>query len=109
MKTRGTRRRNGRILWLAGLAVALLCAGVLSGYASTSPDGLESVADRLGFAETAAAGSPEAGPLADYQMPGVEDPLLSTGLAGVVGTIMVLATSSGLFWLARRRRATESG
>ncbi|CAM5243626.1 hypothetical protein SANTM175S_09749 [Streptomyces antimycoticus] len=43
--------RSGRTrrVWFAGLAAALLCAGVVSFYASASPDGLEKVAHDKGI------------------------------------------------------------
>lgn len=95
--------RRGRRFWLAGLAVALLCAGVLSGFASASPDGLERVAERLGFA-SAAREPLVAGPLAGYQVAGA-DGALSGGLAGVIGTLVVLAVGLLLGRLLRRRVA----
>ncbi|GDY55996.1 hypothetical protein SVIO_066190 [Streptomyces violaceusniger] len=42
-------RRSARRVWWAGLAAALLCAGVVSFYASASPDGLEKVAHDKGI------------------------------------------------------------
>lgn len=88
--------------WWAALAVCLLCAGVLSWYASSSPDGLEVVAARLGFAD-AATGRAAAFPLASYSVAGVADPRLSAGLAGVLGTLVVLAVTTALALLLRRR------
>jgi len=81
--------------------VALLCAGVLSGFASASPDGLERVAARLGFA-SAAREPLVAGPLAGYQVAG-GDGALSGGLAGVTGTLVVLAAGLLVARLLRRR------
>nr|NLI49393.1 cobalt ABC transporter permease [Propionibacterium sp.] len=96
--------RRGPAWWLVGLGVALLCAGVLSGFASASPDGLEWVTERLGF--SAAAAEPVvAGPLAGYQVAGVTDGALSGGLAGVVGTLVVLAVGLLLARLLRRSAA----
>ncbi len=99
--------RRGRLLWLAGLLVALACAGLLSFYASSAPDGLEWVAESLGFAEAAGEHPAAGSPLADYQVSGVDDPRVSGGLAGVAGTAVVLVAASGLAW-ALRRRTPES-
>lgn len=96
---------RGRTLWLIGLGVALLCAGVLSGFASAFPDGLESVAETLGFA-TSAAGPVVTGPLAGYQLPGVGDERLSGGLAGVAGTLVVLGLGLLMSRLLRRPAAS---
>ncbi len=95
----------GGALWLAGLAIALLCAGVLSFYAASAPDGLEWVAGQLGFAHIAAGQAVGWSPLPDYQFAGIADARLSGGLAGVVGTLLVLALSMGLMWVLRRRPA----
>lgn len=95
---------RGWLLWLAGLVAALVLAGGISFYASSSPDGLEWVAEELGFAETAADHALGDGPLADYQAAGVEDGRISGGLAGVAGTAVVLAVASGLVWAVRRPR-----
>jgi cobalt/nickel transport protein len=96
-------RRNGFVV--TGLLIALLLAGVVSGFASSSPDGLEKVARDQGFAETA-QDSPLAGsPVADYAVSGVEDERLSTGLAGVAGVAVTFTFGLGLFALVRRRDA----
>jgi hypothetical protein len=95
--------RRGRLQWLAGLAVALLGAGVLSFYAAGSPDGLEWVSKQLGFAHAATESAAAGSPFADYQLAGVPDERLSVGLAGVVGTLLVLAISMSLLRALRRR------
>ena len=104
----------------AGLVVALLLAGVVSNFASGSPDGLDSAATRgctldangeitggtcmaRGEQEHEVAGSP----LADYSVAGLDNPYLSTGLSGVAGVLVTFAIGAGVFWLARGRRAPE--
>jgi cobalt/nickel transport system permease protein len=91
-------------LWIGGVVTALVLAGVVSFYASASPDGLEKVAADQGIdakaEEHAAAGSP----LADYGVEGVETERLSGGLAGVIGVGVTLAAGTGVFWAARRRK-----
>lgn len=95
-----------RTFVVLALLVSLALAGVLSSFASGSPDGLEHVAEQAGFAdraqESAAAGSPVAG----YQVRGVEDPGLAGGLAGLVGALVVLVVTAGLTRAVRRPRAT---
>lgn len=92
-----------RLPWLIGLAITLMVAGGLSYAASIHPDGLEWVAERLGFA-SAATGSPaEASPLADYAVVGLQSPLLSNALAGVAGALMVLGLTVALFYALRHR------
>ena len=94
-------RRNGFLL--VGLLVALLLAGVVSGFASSSPDGLEKVAQDQGFADTAEDSALSDSPVADYAVEGVEDERLSTGLAGVIGVTITFAFGLGLFARVRRR------
>lgn len=86
-----------------GLLVCLLVAGVASYYASSHPDGLEYVAEQTGFLDSAEDSATADSPLADYSTRGVEDERLSGGLAGVIGVVVMLLLSSGLFWALRRR------
>ncbi|MGY1609113.1 MULTISPECIES: PDGLE domain-containing protein [unclassified Geodermatophilus] len=92
-----------RAFWLAGLLLTLLVAGVLSSYASASPDGLEWAAGESGFADTARDSAAVGSPLADYGVAGVDDARVSGGLAGVVGVAVTLALAGGLALLLRRR------
>lgn len=86
-----------------GLLVALLLAGVVSGFASSSPDGLEKVAEDKGFIDTAQDHGLADSPVADYGVAGVENARLSGGLAGVIGVLGTLAVGGGLFVVLRRR------
>ncbi len=96
-----------RTLVAVGLLVALLLAGGVSFYASTHPDGLTRVAQDHGLTRAERDHAGADGPFAGYRTAGVEDGRLSTGLAGVVGTLVVLALAGGLSWTVRRgRRAT---
>lgn len=91
-----------------GVVAALLVAGVVSHFASSSPDGLEYVAERVGFADSARDSAAAGSPLADYQVRGVENDALSGGLAGVAGALVVLVLAGGLA-LAVRRRGPNGG
>ncbi|MFD8093877.1 energy-coupling factor ABC transporter permease [Streptomyces malaysiensis] len=103
-------RRSARHVWWAGLAAALLCAGVVSFYASASPDGLEKVAHDKGIDQKAEDHAAKDSPLADYGVKDISDARISGGLAGVIGVGATLAVGSGVFIVVRRRRATaESG
>ena len=97
--------RPGRTLWIAGLVLALLVAGVGSWYASSSPDGLEWAAEQTGFADSAQDSATAGSPLADYQVDGQEG-RVSGGLAGVVGVVVTLALAGGLTLVLRRRGST---
>lgn len=93
---------------LAGLLTALLLAGVVSGFASSDPDGLEKVAEDKGFLDTAEDSALADGPLADYAVSGVDNERLSTGLAGVIGVTITFAFGLGLFALVKRRDSSDS-
>lgn len=108
---------SGRWLLLAGLAVALVLAGVVSGFASSAPDGLEHVTSQgctLDAEGRVVEGSCPAratreheladSPLAGYGFRGIGNEPLATGLAGVVGVLVTFAAGGGLFWLVRRSR-----
>ena len=89
------------VIWV-GLAVALFAAGVLSYYASSSPDGLEKVAEDHGFIGNAVDSANAAMPTADYSISGVQNERLSVGLAGIMGVAVMALVGFGLFWLLVR-------
>jgi len=92
-----------RSFLLAGLLAALLLGGVASYYASSHPDGLEHVAERAGFLDTAEEHAAADGPLAGYAVESVADDRLSGGLAGVVGIAVTLLLAGGIAYAVRRR------
>jgi PDGLE domain len=92
-----------RTLCAAAVALAIGLATALSPFASAAPDGLERVAADKGFEDRGRAGS---GPIPDYAFPGVADPRLATGLAGLAGTIAVLTIGFGTAAAVRRRYGT---
>jgi cobalt/nickel transport protein len=92
-----------RTFLLTGLVVALLLAGVVSYYASSHPDGLEYVAEQTGFLDTAEDHAAADGPMADYQIRGVDDNRLAGGIAGVVGVLFTLVVAGGIGYAVRRR------
>ena len=103
-------RKRVPFRWVAvGIAVvALLLAGVVSYYDSANPDGLEYVAGKTGFLDSASEHGAADGPLADYGTKGVDNERLSGGLAGVIGTVVVLVLAGGLALVVRRRSAASS-
>jgi len=88
---------------IAGFVLSLVLAGVVSNFASSSPDGLEKVAEDIGFLDSAKDHTYADGPLADYGVKGIENERLSTGTAGVIGVITTAGVSTGLFLLLRRK------
>lgn len=98
-----------RTLLLAGLVVVLLLGGVVSSYVSSHPDGLMYVAEQVGFLDTADDSAVAGGPMAGYEVKGVDDPRLSGGLAGVIGVLVTLAVAGGLALAVRRRESHDAG
>ncbi|WP_018655520.1 PDGLE domain-containing protein [Actinomadura flavalba] len=89
--------------FVAFLLVSLVLAGIVSFYASSSPDGLEKVAGDKGIAAEEKDHALGDGPLADYGVKGLDNERLSGGLSGVVGVGVTLLAGGGLFWALRRR------
>ncbi|GIF05679.1 PDGLE domain-containing protein [Actinoplanes siamensis] len=99
-----------------GLLVALLLAGVVSNFASGSPDGLDATAREgctFGADGEITGGTCMAqrerdhqmkdSPLADYGIRGVHNEAVSTGLAGAAGVLITFGIGAGGLWLVRRR------
>jgi len=100
---------------LGGLLVSFLLAGVVSNFASSSPDGLDSATlegcttNAEGEITGGTCAAQEAGdhelkdsPLADYAVKGIDNEFVATGLSGVIGVLVVFAIGGALFWLVRR-------
>jgi len=92
---------------MVGLLVALLLAGVVSYYASNSPDGLNRVAQDKGFSSAAKHHGAKHGPFAGYETKGVDNGRLSGGLAGVVGSLVVLVAAGGITYAVRRKPSSK--
>ena len=99
--------RSGRI-FIVGLLVAIAVAVGVSQFASTSPDGLEFVAEQEGFAGTVEDHDLADGPLAEYGQGLTDNDTVNTAVAGVAGVLVTLGLGYGVFWLARRRDRSES-
>ena len=82
--------------WLISLAVCLAVV-CLSPLASSSPDGLERVAEDKGF--IGLAGGAPFQIIADYLFPGIENEALATILAGLIGTLILFGVVYALTWL----------
>ena len=109
------RRRH----FLIGFAVvALLIAGLLSYFASSSPDGLDSatlqgcqtvtvngVEELKGtcIAQHATDHAMSSSPLAEYAVKGAQ---YTNGIAGIIGVLVTLAVAVGAVWLIARARRT---
>jgi len=98
------RSSNLRIFLLGGLLVAIGLALLVSGFASSAPDGLNKVAEDHGFAATARSHLFENGPLAGYAVKGVGNDRLSKGISGLIGVLVTFGIGLALFALLRALR-----
>jgi cobalt/nickel transport protein len=71
-------------------------------FASANPDGLEKVAERLGFVDR---GVERASIMTDYAVPGVKNERVSTSFAGIAGIFITL----GIFWLSAKALKAAKG
>ncbi len=100
---------------IIAVLITVVLAGIVSSFASSSPDGLDSVTrsgctfnendqitDGKCIAQKAKNHWWEAGPLAGYSADGVSEKG-STGVAGIIGVFATLVIAGGLAWTFRRR------
>ncbi len=92
-----------RTFVIGGILAAVLMAGVVSQFAFDDPDGLERVAIEQGFDEQAEGHTLDSSIFADYATTGVVNESVSLAIAGVSGTVIVLAVGYGLFLSVGRR------
>ncbi len=124
MTTNGTDLRSSRRAGAVRLLDrvrrrAILIAGVVSYFASSSPDGLDSATlkgcqvvetdagEQLTgecIAQSATDHTMSDSPLADYTLGGKE---ATGGLAGIIGVVVVLAVGGALFWVIARSRGAK--
>jgi len=96
---------NARKFLLIGFLASVLLAGVVSYYASSSPDGLEKAAEDVGFLDEATDSAVADSPLADYAVSGVDNERVSVALAGVLGVIVMAVVAGGGFMLLARKKS----
>ncbi|MBK5092103.1 MAG: PDGLE domain-containing protein [Actinobacteria bacterium] len=111
--------RENKGLWIfvgVGIVVAVLLGVFVAPWASSSPDGLEKVAEDKGFIKKAEEEKPTwtHSPMKDYAFPGVKSEKASTGISGLVGVLITLAAATvigllalGLNRLHKKRMSAE--
>lgn len=99
--------RKGK--WIGLFVITLAAAGLLSPWASPHPDGLERAAEDHGFLYKANAVH-EWAPIQDYEVAGIPWAVMRVGLAGVIGSAVMIAVLWGaLRSLTRLRRDKDAG
>lgn len=84
-----------------GLLIAVILA-IFSFLASSSPDGLERVAEDKNFVERAT--SIIKSPIPDYVFPGINNEKLAGSLAGITGVLIIFTLGIGLAKLLREKK-----
>jgi len=79
-----------------------LAVASLAPLASSSPDGLERVAEDKGFIDLGQEAPFQV--IADYVFPGIENEVLATILAGLIGTFILFGVAYALAWLLILRK-----
>ena len=87
--------------WLIALLICLAVA-CLAPLASSSPDGLERVAEDKGFIDLGEEAPYQV--IADYVFPGIENETVATILAGIIGTLILFGVAYGIAWLLTLRK-----
>ena len=87
--------------WQIGLLLCLLVA-FFSPLASSSPDGLEKVAEDKGFIDVAQEAPFQV--IADYVFPGIQNEAVATIVAGLIGTLILFGVVYGVAWLLLLRK-----
>ena len=90
--------------WWHGVLILALLLAILSPLASSSPDGLERVAEDKGFIDVAL--TPIFNIFPDYVVPGVTNEAAATILAGLLGTLIIFGIGYGLAKLLRMKSET---
>lgn len=89
---------------LGGLGLTLVLAGIVSFFASSSPDGLEAVAENKGFIDQASDHLFGSWALADYGEVGG----IPVGVAGIIGVGAVLLVTGAVAYAARGRAKVKA-
>lgn len=90
--------KKGIWIWLA---LSIGVAMVLAPFASQLPDGLEKVAETLGFIERGTSNL--SSPLPDYRIPGLSGGI-STAMAGIVGVLITFGLAYMIVRILHRKR-----
>ncbi|MBC8097311.1 MAG: energy-coupling factor ABC transporter permease [Akkermansiaceae bacterium] len=102
-----TQPSRGKEMFVLSLLAVMGIALFIAPFACPLPDGLESVAAKLGFEHKAAA-PVVAAPLSDYQAPEIHWAVGATAIAGGIGTLVVFGLALLLGWLLVPKAASKS-
>ncbi|REG05532.1 energy-coupling factor ABC transporter permease [Pelolinea submarina] len=101
LEKKAEEKVGSSFVWISGLVLTVVLL-IISPLASSKPDGLEWVAEKLGFLIMAQDASYHIIP--DYVLPGIQNEALATIMAGAVGVVIVMA----LVLLLTRRKTSQT-
>ena len=101
--------RKSAAFIVAGLALSVLLVAAIGPWASSEPDGLTKVAREQGFASTEDEHALEEGPVAHYEVEGMDSGGMSKALSGILGIAATFIVGAGLFAIVRGRSGREAG
>ena len=96
--------KGNQTIWIGGMVIAVILA-VISPLASSNPDGLEWVAEKYGFLESAR--QPLFNIIPDYSFPGISNGSLATIVAGVIGLLIVMIVTLVVAYLRRGKDSVD--
>jgi cobalt/nickel transport protein len=95
---------NTKLFLVAGLLLALALALFVSPFADGDPDGLSKVAEEQGFSGAEQDHGLADSPVARYDVDGIDDDRVSTGVSGAIGVLATFGLGVGAFALLRTLR-----
>lgn len=96
-----------RTFLVGGIVVAFVFAAIISQFAVDGPDGLERVAEDTGFAASEQEHALGGSVFADYATEDIGNEQVSLAVAGIAGTLIVLAVGAGIFAAVREGDGPE--
>ncbi|MDO8734586.1 MAG: PDGLE domain-containing protein [Elusimicrobiota bacterium] len=100
----GTKSTSGKNIIFVGLVVSVALAIFVSPFASSSPDGLERVAEDKGFISVSENKEVLKSPLHDYSVSFIKNEKISTSVAGMFGTLLTFAAAFIVGGLIKSRK-----
>jgi hypothetical protein len=100
------KKKNAWFIVIA-LFICLVIAFIVSPLASSSPDGLEKAAERLGFLHLGEFSVWVHSLMPDYSVPFLGETSLSGMIAGVIGTLLLFGLGWGVGLVLKRRKPSD--
>lgn len=93
---------------IVGLLISVAIGTLVSPFASTFPDGLEKVAERIGFMEKGEGMPILSSQFPDYTIPGMTNEKLSASIVGGFGAGLLFAAGCGVGAILKRMKKKDA-